>query len=305
MKKHMTIIKSILILSIALILSSCAGRGEEEKIVYKVYYPNKDYTALLSKELKSLSDNSVDTMLTYLKAKPDEPGVAAVSGYVSVNGHTLKDGKLLMDFGKNYEKLNPTEEVLTRAAIVETLTQSPDVNTVQFEVEGKELRDINGNVVGDMTGDSFITNTGEELNFYAKANVTLYFTDVNGSVLNRYDESMVYATNLSMEKCILETLLKGPSAVGETNAYPTLPPDAKLLNVTVKDRIAYANFDKAIREAPYSVKEEVALYSIVNSLTALPGVDQVQISVDGSTEGVFLDHMPLDALYERNDEIIK
>ena len=108
-----------------------------------------------------------------------------------------------------------------------------------------------------------------------------------------------------MEKFALETLIGGPANVNEQDAFPTLAPDAKLLSVTVKDRIAYANFDAAVREKPYNVSEEAALYSIVNTLTSIPGIDQVQISIEGSTEGVFMDQMKLESLYERNDELIK
>ena len=176
---------------------------------------------------------------------------------------------------------------------------------VAFLVNGRELRDTDGDLIGDMTADSFINNTGVELNSYTRTNVTLYFTDIDGKGLKRYDEDVVYNTNMAMEKLAVETLIGGPMGVNEHNAFPTLSPDTKLLSVTVKDRIAYANFDSSVREEPYNVEEEVALYSIVDTLTALPGIDQVQISIEGSTEGVFMDHMKLDGLYERNDEIIK
>ena len=304
MKRYKTLIIKALILSMTCMLVSCGSRDRNKEAVVKVYYPDSSYTTLLSREVKSVSGNTLDTVLGWL-GSTGANGSGTVSDNVVIVDHSNDNGKVTISLDKAYKKLNPTEEVLTRAAIVETLTQFEDIISVRFMVDGAELTDSKNETIGEMTKDSFITSTGEELNFYARANVTLYFTDVDGTSLKRYDESMVYATNLSMEKFVLETLLKGPQAVGENNAYPTLPPDATLLNVTVKDRIAYANFDPAIREEPYKVSEEVALYSIVNTLAALPGVDQVQISVDGSTEGVFLDHMPLDALYERNDNIIE
>ena len=219
--------------------------------------------------------------------------------------YSLDGDRLIIDFPAAYSALGATEEILVRAAVVETLAQCPDVRRILFLVNGLELTDGAGSPIGDMTVDSFINNTGVELNSYARTNVTLYFTDINGKSLKRYDEDVVYTSNMSMEKLAVETLIGGPLAVDEQAAFPTLSQEAKLLSVTIKDRIAYANFDTSIKDEPYNVQEEVALYSIVNTLTSLPGIDQVQISVDGSTEGVFMDHMKLDELYERNDELIQ
>ena len=292
-----------LFLTILLLMSGCGSSHDENDNKYRVYYTDTDYTMLQSEE-KVISEDIQGTLISLLSSRPSSAGSEApISGDVNLTGRRMQDGTLILDFSEDYKKLGKTEEVLIRAAIVETLIQCPEVDYLRFMVDGKELTDSAGNPVGAMSGDSFITNTGEELNSYARANVTLYFTDVTGTGLKRYDEDIVYTSNMSMEKLVVETLINGPAAVNEPDAYPTISPDAKLLSVTVKDRIAYVNFDEAVREKPYSVQEEVVLYSVVDSLVSLPGIDKVQISVEGSTEGVFLDHMKLDELYERSDEM--
>ena len=52
------------------------------------------------------------------------------------------------------------------------------------------------------------------------------------------------------------------------------------------------------------IKAETAIYSLVNSLTELPGVLKVQLAVDGETE-VKLWEKTLSTLFERNLEIIQ
>ena len=292
-----------------MLLVSCGHKDAEDGNIYKVFYPDTGYTSIISEERRIVSGNSaamVDTLMDALQENStDGKGTAPITEDIIPEGYTFEDGRIEINFPAAYDEMDRTEEILVRASIVETLTQLEDVRTVDFLVDGEELLDGGGDPVGDMTADSFINNTGVELNSYARTNVTLYFTDIDGTGLKRYDEEVVYNTNMSMEKLAVETLIGGPLGVNEQNAFPTLSPDAKLLSVTIKDRIAYANFDSSVKEEPYNVQEEVALYSIVDTLTALPGIDQVQISIEGSTEGVFMDHMKLDELYERNDELIK
>lgn len=305
--------KLIAIVMTALLITSlftaCGRRKADNGNVYKVFYPDKDYASIVSEERRVVSENSavmLDSLMEILKETPaDGKGNAPITSDIIPLSYSYENQKAVINFPKAYKELDRTREILIRASVVETLTQLDEVRMVSFLVEGRELRDSDGDLIGDMTADSFINNTGVELNSYARTNVTLYFTDIDGKSLKRYDEDVVYNTNMAMEKLAVETLIGGPFNVNEQNAFPTLSPDTKLLSVTVKDRIAYANFDSSVREEPYNVTEETALYSIVDTLTALPGIDQVQVSVEGSTEGVFMDHMRLDELYERNDEIIK
>ncbi len=292
----------------AVMLGSC-GRGEGDGTdVYRIFFPEKGYASIISEERKVLPENSSDMVGALLyeleKSPADDKGIPSITEDIKPTGVRFKDNRVEIDFPEAYLDMDRTREILVRASVVETLTQYEGVQRVSFLVDGTELTDGSGAVTGDMTADSFINNTGVELNSYERTNVTLYFTDISGSGLKRYDEDLVYNTNMAIEKFALETLIGGPQAVNEQDAFPTLSPDARLLQVTVKDRIAYANFDTSVREEPYSVDEETALYSIVNTLTSLPGIDKVQISIEGSTEGVFMDHMKLDELYERNDDLI-
>ena len=304
-----TVFVLMLVLLAGALLVSC-GKKAQEGSAYKVFFPDAEYASILSEERTAVSANSsgdnVTVMLSMLMEEPsDEAGVASISGDIIPRNVSYDGQRVVLDFPSAYLDMDKTREILVRASVVETLTQDEDVRSVAFTVDGAELMDGEGAPVGDMTADSFINNTGAELNSYARANVTLYFTDINGNALKRYDENVVYNTNISMEKFVTETLIGGPLGVNEQNAYPTLSPETKLLSVIIKDRIAYANFDASVREEPYNVREDVALYSIVNTLTALPGIDQVQISIEGSTEGVFMDKFPLDELYERNEELIE
>ena len=58
----------------------------------------------------------------------------AIPDTVTVNGYTLADGLLTVDFGESYNVLNPQVEVLCRTAVVCTLNQIDGVDYVALSL---------------------------------------------------------------------------------------------------------------------------------------------------------------------------
>ncbi len=69
---------------------------------------------------------------------------------------SVKDGKLIVDFNRNYQKLSATEEILLRAAVVQSVGQISGVDAVLFMIDGESLQDMNGQVVGYMQPSDFV-----------------------------------------------------------------------------------------------------------------------------------------------------
>lgn len=76
--------------------------------------------------------------------------------------------------------------------------------------------------------------------------------------------------------------------------------EPKLLSVTTVDGVCYVNFDAGFTNQDYEIQEPIVIYSIVDSLSELSTVSKVQISVNGSTKGVYRDSYKLDKIYDRN-----
>ena len=85
---------------------------------------------------------------------------------------------------------------------------------------------------------------------------------------------------------------------------PTMSDQVKINQITTKDGICYVDFDAKFLEKLPSVTENVAVYSVVNSLVELPNVAQVQITVNGETKKVY-QSIPLNTLLERKLELIE
>ena len=113
---------------------------------------------------------------------------------------------------------------------------------------------------------------------------------------------MVYNTNISLEKLVVEELIKGPN---NEELFPTINPETKVNSVTVKDGICYVNLNENFLTQVSNATSEVTVYSITNSLVELPNVNKVQISINSDTEGTYRETIPFSTIFERNLELME
>ncbi len=309
-KTFVTKMMEMLILVSLLVLTGC-NTGKEpaaaDSDIY-IYYLNNEKTKLLSVDYSLQSERSdtkaaVDELLKQLEvpSKKLEYEVPFSHG-VDLKSYYFENHLLTLDFDGAYRDVDTVREILVRAAIVRTLTQIPGVHHVSFLVEGKPLTDAHEDIVGNMNADTFIYNAGKEINAYERIQLTLYFANEKGDALRSVYRSVVYNSNISMERLVVDQIIKGPQ---NNISHPTINPATQVLTVNVRDGICYVDVDEAILVKSYPVTPEVTLYSIVNSLAELNGINKVQLTVNGSSDIVFLDTVNLSNVLERNLDIIE
>ena len=104
---------------------------------------------------------------------------------------------------------------------------------------------------------------------------------------------------------VVQELIKGP-ARGSV-LCPTLPRGTSLKSVKIVDNVAYVDFSKEITENHWggSRAEELTVYSIVNTLTDVPGIKEVQILIEGLVSCTIAGHIILDEPLSPNFDIIE
>lgn len=290
-----------------IILSACGKDDTPSEDAISVYYVNSSETGIVSKsyELEADKDDTeaaIDELIEVLGTMPDRLEYEApISGDIKLVGYSLHDKLLTLNFASKYSQLGRTIEILDRAAIVRTFTQLDDVDYVNFQVEGSPITDHYGNVIGNMSADTFIYNVGNEINTYEKVELRLYFASEEGNKLIPVYRSVVYNSNISMEKLAVEQIISGPNS---DIAYPTISKDAKVKSINVKDGVCYIDLDQEFLNQPNHVTAETAIYSIVNTVTELPNINKVVFSVNGQDSFQFMDFM-ISGAYERNLDIIE
>lgn len=289
----------VLVLLVFVLL--CSGCTQDEPASgYQVEYLNKDKTeivrVLYEPQVETVEDLIAEFLVVLSSDASNVEYRKPIPNEVEVVKYTLEGAMLTIWFDEDFNKISDTESVLCLAAIVRTMTQIEGVDCVTFYVGDKPLEDARGNIIGTLSADSFIENPGKQINSIQEATLTLYFSNKAGDGLIKEIREVHYSSNISMEKLIIEQLLKGPQTDGLKSAIPS---GTKLVSVSVVDGICYVNLDANFKNQDYSVKEPIVIYSIVNSLSELSTITSVQISVNGDTSGAYRDTLQLSNMYAR------
>ena len=293
---------------LAVLLAGCSSE-EPQGTPIDISYLNKNETKLVTETHYLTSTDTKDMIvevLTLLCSVPDNKELkATLTSGINVITYSYDGEQVIVSLGEKCRELSRTTEVLTRAALVRSLTNIPEVNYVMLTVNGESLTDMSGNAIGIMTSDMFVNNAGAQVETVdSTVTLRLYFANEEGSGLVAVNRELAHnadVSNVPMEKLVVEQLISGP-VNGET--WPTISPDTKLVNITVRDNICYLTFDSAILTAVNNVTTDVTIYSIVNSLVELSNINKVQISIDGNKDGKFRDKYEASTVFERNLSLV-
>lgn len=281
MRRHFSLILSAVLL-MGVILTGCTADTTE--YTNKVYYMSTDKMSLypvgynynsvdlndcVYEAIKLLSDDVED--VKYMRPIPSD---------VRVDDYVIQDGTLVLYFSREYGDMDQYTELLCRAAIVKTLTQFEGIDAIAFYVNDKPLTTSEGVIVGMMTSEMFIDDFSTETDSLVPSTIVLYYASADGAYLVPQTKEVYHPSNTTLERLVVDQLLKGPD---DGTLLSTIPYEAKVLSVSVTDNVCYVNFDKGFEKPLVGVTENVTVYSIVNSLTELDGVNSVEILVDGTT----------------------
>jgi germination protein M len=295
-------------LVLAVLPTGCSSE-EKQGTAVDISYLNKKETKLVTETHYLESIDTKDMIVEVLKllcAVPDNKELkATLTSGINIITYSYDGEQVIVSLGEKYKELSRTTEVLTRAALVRSLTNIPGVNYVMITVNGEALTDLSGNAIGIMTADMFVDNAGTQVEAVeSRVNLRLYFANETGDGLIAVNRELMHnadVSNVSMEKLVVEQLISGP-ANGET--FPTISPDTKLVNITVKDGVCYLTFNSAMLTAVNNVTTDVTIFSIVNSLVELSNINKVQISIEGNKDGKFRDKYEASTVFERNLSLV-
>lgn len=296
----------ILVLAVAGVFMFSACQKKEDQIaksdpengIYTIYYKNAEGTELVSDVYETdtesgKKDTLVKELIKVLQSqKEDDPSVLpAVSANLEViNYNTSLMPYLTIDFAKSYSSQSNLDEILCRSALVMTLTQIEGVQYIEIQVEGQPLLDSTQKPVGKLSADKIMTDINGNMFSRQKSTLILYFASQDGKELVEVERTVLNDSTMAMEKLVMNLLLEGPA---DSDTRAVIPDTVSILDISIRSGTCYVNFDSAFLTDTMDLPPEIIIYSIVNSLSELTDVSQVQIMVNGSSDVKFKESFSL------------
>lgn len=137
-------------------------------------------------------------------------------------------------------------------------------------------------ILGLLTSVILISgNMTNEKKAAKKLDADIYYVDSSMLRLIPMDYDVGYTTQTKAAQKVLQKLIEGEDC--NRRILRLLPKDKKCMAVNVKKNTAYVNLKKSfIENIPDNKNQEILmLYSIVNSLTSIDGIDTVKFLFDG------------------------
>lgn len=310
MKKY---IRICLVLLGLLMLAGCSEHPlvtEEpdelpENCIY-LYYINGDDFELMTEvyELKpeTSEGTNVTDILEYMLADTlgDKTNLMAEAMTMISSSYDSEKNQVHIIANVANELNDSYIDVLTKEAITLTLCQLDYVDTIRFEVYDSSVM-MEGTSVEIYDEYSFV-NGEEEGGSLQRGVITIYFANESGDRLLEYDKSVEITNNSSLEQLVIESLITGPLREGYGQ---TIPEGTTLKKISIKDGVCYVDLSGEFNGTLDTCMDVVTIYSVVNSLCELPTINKVQFLIDGEKQELYRETIPMDGMFEFQDELIE
>jgi len=272
-------------------------------IKVSLFFPSNDNSALIKEERDIQVENGaiLRAAVLALAEGPRTPGLRnPIPEGTKLLGIKIEDKVAVVDFSEDFLHTSGLDEVTARLSVVNTLTQISGVEKVRLLIEGEDMIGPSGLPLGDME-PAALTEDGIPI-AGNKMTVTLYFSDSEAMYLVGEKRDITVNEGEKPEEVVIRELLKGPET---HDLWDAIPEGTKLLSVNTKDGLCTVDFSSEfVDNSPGgTASERMAVYSIVNTLTSLKGIEKVQFLIDGKKREVYT-HMVFDEPIARDESVI-
>lgn len=281
MKKIIAMLASI---AMIVTLSACFG-ADVSTTELNIYFKDAKTNELtVEKADYTSSQNTVD-MANFVMNKLSEgptksSNMPTLPENVTFSSVSVKNEAAVVNFSEEFYSLTGTDLLLARFSVVRTLCDVPGITSVLITVNGEGLVSATtGKEIGYLSKKDIVLDIDTNVEQTQETTtVKLYFATSDATALKAEERKVTTQETLSIEKTIMNELLKGPTSPELVNV---LPNGTKLLNIETKDGICYVNLSGEFVTKFPGGTGMLTVYSIVNSLCSLDRVSGVQILIEG------------------------
>ena len=295
-------------LSIVVILSLCSCNHNNKNLIEyetELFFAASGKTGIASEKVKvyvETLDKIYEAVVNKLLEGPSSQNlVRIIPEGTKLLSAKFSEGILTLDFSEEIYSKEESENILIRTSIISTMSAMKEIKGVQLTVEGEYMTDSDGEIIGILGNEDIVYDTEPETE--EKKYIKLYFSDLKSEKLIAEAREISVSQKETMEMRVLKELLKGPV---NPKLMKTIPSETKILSVETKEGICFVNFSQEFRtrHTGGSASEMMTVYSVVNSLTELDGIDKVQFLIEGQKKDVFI-HLIFNEPFSRDQELIQ
>lgn len=262
------------ILLALMLLTSCATSGNNDSVTCNLYYYANDMHDSMSLKkvtLDSAPSGELAEKLFALLASPEsKKSLPILTPDIKLEEAQTKNNECILTLSSRYLEIPEQKRAEINACITHTMCSLPDIEKVTLNCREMALT---------FTADDFITASPRAHHNMFTAN--LYFANENSNTLTKEERTVSLESENSLEYLVLTELLNGPSDIGSKRI---LSEKIKINSVDVTEGICIIDLssDFVSRTEHNEMNEQLAVYSIVNTMTELPLINSVRLLIDGN-----------------------
>lgn len=277
--------KTALCLALLCLLALPAGCGEREEDPYLLYYREADLSfaagggvfqteTVYFTEAESTDPRALaEALLTELLKGPfDETLKSPIPAGTALLSLELEGSRALVDLSAAYGSLSGVALTLADCAVVMTLTQIPEILSVEITVRGQELAYREQPLLSAREMLLF-----PEEDVISTVTAALYFLDAGGRLTPEERVLDLYEGDTQVS-AVAQALERGPENRELTSA---LPEGFQVKSVWQEEDICYVNLSSALLEEIGESAVRTALEALENSLGSLESVEEIRFLADG------------------------
>ncbi len=269
----------ILFLCIALFAGLFAGCTAPADTTVKLYFPDV-HTQEILEEVRAVrpAGSLLETAIHALLSGPRQASHARIIPKdTSLLGIKMQGTVAEINLSAPFDTGTDEARLLSRYTVIYTACAVPEVKKVKLLVEGAPLTSLrNGERLGALGKEDLTLSAPDSSE---KTLLTLYFADAASSLLPEARQVTLREGQTKAEAIVTE-LIRGPVSA---HLSPTLSPDTQLLSAEIRAGICFVDMSRTFLEKNRgdAAKENLAIYSIVNSLCTLPDITAVRFLIEG------------------------
>lgn len=284
---------------------SLGGNGKKVNL----YFYDEHQNALVVEERKldtvdeQSNEDKMQAVIEALSKGPQAGNQGARPINFNINQALLKGRSAYINFTKAYTELDTPTQIIHRAMLVYTLTDLDFIDKVEFFVDSQPLVNSKGEAIESVERKDILINVLNPKPPTSSQIITLYFPGPEGDLLYKEPREIRVDNNTPLENYILEELIKGPVTQG---LIAPLPVDTKINAIKTQDGVCQIDlsYDLQVPQLVNGLREDIVIYSIVDSLTELSKIKKVIFLKDGKKQTEFTLPIHTGGIFERNETII-